>query len=258
MSSSSLVVNVDDLLEFFDARAPWAARHSAGIVAMIFEDLAAAVFERCLVENGATDVTVRCEPVTPGGKKGPWLDRWIEVDLPGGRRVRFQTEIKSVSGQAVGAPVLAVDASEDRFAKVGRQFWDDRWDSGKNTLAEPNMAKVLIPMKLREGMEPRELLPLLIFWCPLVPGDEVEKRDEVAEGHLFSVSNVTYDFPFVAPWTWDSEGNFDQVWFFSMSSYLRSIRHKTVKPLELKLKMPRAANKVQALMRLVQVPTEVE
>ena len=47
-TGSSLLINVNEILPFFDEKPDWADRHSAAVVAMIFEDFAAATLEHCL------------------------------------------------------------------------------------------------------------------------------------------------------------------------------------------------------------------
>ena len=66
---SSMLINVNEILSFFDEKPDWADKHSAAVVAMLFEDLAAATLEHCLKKNGATAVNVRPEPVTTGKKE---------------------------------------------------------------------------------------------------------------------------------------------------------------------------------------------
>ena len=114
-SESSLLINLNEVLSFFDEKPDWAERHSAAVVAMLFEDLATATLDHCLRCNGATEVNIRPEPVTTGQKKGPWLDRWIEADLANGQSIIFQTEIKSLSAHSTGHQTIALDATEDKL-----------------------------------------------------------------------------------------------------------------------------------------------
>ena len=81
-------------------RGPVAMRQQSS--PMLGEDLSAASLQHCLESNGASYVNVRPETVGTGRQKGPRLDRWIEADLADGRRVLFQTEIKSWSAWAIG------------------------------------------------------------------------------------------------------------------------------------------------------------
>ena len=251
--SSSLLINVNEILSFFDERPYWADRHSAAVVAMIFEDLAAAALEHCLLANDAKKVTVRRDPVTTGQKKGPRLDRWIEADLTNGRQVIFQTEIKSLSAHSTGHQTISLDATGDQLRAHEQMNWELLWNSETNTLTDERIAKVLIPMKRPDGTGTRQLLPLLIFWHPVGPIDRSHREDQVQGGHLFKVTNVTYDFGFRKPHSWKINCKFNQLWVFSISSYLRSIRDKGCGSLE--LPMPIASEKMRALERVAQVPS---
>ena len=142
-TEASLLINVNEILSFFDEKPPWADRHSAGVVGMIFEDLAAATLEHCLCRNGAEHVAIRTEPVTTGQKKGPWLDRWIEADLACGQKVLFQTEIKSVSAHSTGHKRIMLNASVEEMRDHEQENWHGQWNSETNTLRAQPMAKVL-------------------------------------------------------------------------------------------------------------------
>ena len=252
--ASSLLINVDEILSFFDEKPDWADRHSAAIVAMLFEDLAAATLQHCLIKNGATAVNIRPEPVTTGRKKGPRLDRWIEADLRDGTRPIFQAEMKSISSHAFGHNTIALDATDAEFHQHEQENWDRQWDPARHTLIHQRVAKVLIPMKRPPVTEHRTLLPLLICWNPMKPMDPTQRTDQVTGGHLFSVPCVTYQFTFPKPHSWKINPKFTDLWVFSVSSYLRSIRHDITGPLE--LTMPNAAQKMRALQRVAQVPSE--
>ena len=255
-TESSLLINVNEILSFFDEKPCWADRHSAGVVGMIFEDLAAATLEHCLRKNGSTEVTIRGEPVKQEGKKGPWLDRWIEADLAGGQKVLFQTEIKSVSAQSTGHKRIMLNASPEEMSEHEQENWDGQWDSNRNTLRDQPMAKVLVPMKRPTGTEDRRLLPLLIYWQPIRPKDHSQKQDHIEGDHLFKVSGVTYNFGFPKPQSWKINPKFTELWVFSISSYLRSIRNEISGQLE--FPMPNATKNMQALLRVVQVPSQTD
>ena len=255
-TESSLLINVNEILSFFDEKPPWADRHSAGVVGMIFEDLAAATLEHCLRKNGSTDVTIRGEPVKQEGQKGPWLDRWIEAELSNGQKIIFQTEIKSLSAHSTGHHPIALDATEDEFKEHEKQNWDREWNSDTNTLIHQRVAKVLIPMKPPAGTEHRQLRPLLVCWQPMGPSDSWERKDQVKGGHLFKVTNVNYQFAFRKPHSWKINPKFTELWVFSISSYLRSIKDEISGQLD--LPMPIASNKMRALQRVVQVPSQTD
>ena len=255
-TESSLLINVNEILSFFDEKPPWADRHSAGVVGMIFEDLAAATLEHCLCRNGAEHVAIRTEPVTTGQKKGPWLDRWIEADLACGQKVLFQTEIKSVSAHSTGHKRIMLNASVEEMRDHEQENWHGQWNSETNTLRAQPMAKVLVPMKRPAGTEGRRLVPLLIYWQPLRPKDHSQRQDQVEGGHLFKVTDVTYQFPFRKPSSWIINPKFGELWVFSISSYLRSIKDEISGQLD--LPMPIASNKMRALQCVVQVPSQTD
>ena len=253
-TESSLLINVNEILTFFDEKPDWADRHSAAIVAMIFEDFAAATLEHCLRCNRATNVTIRPESVVPGGQRGPRLDRWIEADLADGQTIIWQSEIKSRSSQSMGYKPIKVNATESEFRERENDNWEKMWDSKKGTLKEATWAKVLVPMKLPQCADDREHLPLLICWQPVGPEDRSNREDQVDGGHLFKVTKVSYDFPFTAPEYCKSDPKFTELWVFSISSYLRSIRNKAPRLLE--FQMPNASKKMRALLRVAPVSSK--
>ena len=68
-TESSLLINVNEILSFFDEKPPWADRHSAGVVGMIFEDLAAATLQRGRPPTGGLPCPIRAR--TPGRPSPP-------------------------------------------------------------------------------------------------------------------------------------------------------------------------------------------
>ena len=116
------------------------------------------------------------------------------------------------------------------------------------------MAKVLIPMKRPEGTDHRDRLPLLIYWNPLGPQDCRLRQDQVEGGHLFKMTHVTYEFGFPKPHSWKINPKFNELWVFSVSSYLRSIKKENSG--QLRLTMPNAFGKIRALSKLVRVAPE--
>ena len=111
-SSSSTMVTVDpqELLCFFDGKPKWSEKQATSIVGVVGEDLNAACFQHYLESKGAGANVLNC-PVTTGKRKGPRLDRWIDVTRRDGSRTVFQTEIKNWSAHAIGGKPLLVSAS---------------------------------------------------------------------------------------------------------------------------------------------------
>ena len=243
-------INIKETLNFFDEKPPWASGNATAIVAMLGEDLSAAALQHCLESNGSTDVSVRSETVGTGPKKGPRLDRWIEADLPGVRKVLFQTEIKSWSAWAIGGRVLAVDAPQEAVEDYKHWYWEGQWDAERHTLKDDRVAKVLVPMQPRFDTQGREQIPLVIYWAPVGAKPDTATQLRAKGGHLFSIPNPSYDFPFAVPDSWTHSHHFSELWVFSVSSYLRSIEKN-----QIKLNMPIAASRIRAVNRLA-VPVD--
>ena len=244
---SSLLINIQETLRFFDEKPAWASGNATAIVAMLGEDLSAASLQHCLESNGASYVNVRPETVGTGPKKGPRLDRWIEADLADGRRVLFQTEIKSWSAWAIGGKPLAVDAPQEEVEDYKHWYWEGQWDTERHTLKHHYVGKVLVPMTPKFDTQGRQQIPLLIYWAVVGPNVQTAMQPQGSGGHLFTIANPSYDFPFVVPASWPERHPFSELWVFSVSSYLRSIEQD-----KLKLKMPIAASRMKAVTRLAE------
>ena len=232
-----VAVDVTETLRFFDEIPDWADKQATAIVGVIGEDLNTACLQHYLESQGAK-VRVYPDPVLPGGKKGPRLDRWIGVDGAFEEDVLFQTEIKNWSAHAFGGKTLSIDAPPLEVRKYKRRQWDVRWDAVRATLKDPSTAKVLMPMKLpsQPDMKERTVKPLLVFWEPVGPSDS----------HLFKI-DVNYDFPFGRPDNWPDDGAFPALWVFSVSSYLRSLPSEC----KISLKMPTVIDRRDILGRLL-------
>ena len=230
-----LRVDVQRVLSFFDEKPPGSRGHATAIVSVLGEDLSAASFRHCLLANGATEVNIRCDKVGTGNLQGPRLDRWIEADLEDGRRVLFQAEIKNWSAHAIGGKPIAINADRQEISDYKDWYWKKHWDSRRRTFKNPSVAKVLVPMKPPSDHDNRDILPLIMFWAPVGPHKSRYRRNQSAGGHLFSIS-----LP--------KERGFGELWVFSVSSYLRSLRTATVS-----LPMPDAATRLGLLMHMMEV-----
>ena len=233
-SSNFLTVDIRGLLNFFDEKPDWAVGHATGIVGIVGEDLNTACLQHYLKSQGGQAVvlcnpdTDRPWPVTTGHTKGPRLDRWIRVERPDRSTTVFQTEIKSWSSHGFGGIRLPLSASPEEVSVHRQARWDSLWDSGNQRLKEdPHTVKVLVPMKPPEGVDPKSVRPLLIFWEPLGPG-------EAPDDHLFQVDVA--------------DAEFEKLWVFSVSGYLRSLLSEGV--LSIELEMPDAALRLRSLNRL--------
>ena len=232
-SSNFLTADIEGLLNFFDEKPDWGVGHATGIVAVVGEDLNSACLQHYLKCRGGSATVLRnlktgkCFPVTTGHTKGPRLDRWIRVEWPDRSTTVFQTEIKSWSAHGFGGIRLPLSASPEEVSVHRQARWDSLWDSGTRRLKHPQVVKVLVRMKPPAGVTPESVRPLLIFWEALGPA-------EAPDDHLFRVDVA------------DSE--FQELWVFSVSNYLRSLLSEEVD--SIKLEMPEAVLRLRSLNRM--------
>ena len=237
-SAATELLNVDvvELLKFFDEKHGASKGDATGIVAVTGEDLNAACFQH-YVESKKGQAAVLPDTVGTGRRRGPRLDRWIEVQWGDEQQFLYQTEIKNWSAAAIGGEKLAVKATAPEVADYKQRRWERHWDMERKTLKGNGTAKVLVPMKKPDRYKSFDAKPLLILWEALGP-------KEKADDHLFSIP-VTY--PSTRPESWPASTQFDRLWVFSVSSYLRGIKENEPK---IHLPMPHAARRIQTLNRL--------
>lgn len=248
LEQSTIVVDVQETLRFFDKNPEWACKHATSIVAVIGEDLAAGCFQKHLESKGAT-VCVRyirkgdCfypEPVTTGGLRGKRLDRWIVVDCPDDGRTVFQTEIKNNGAAAIGGKTIALNATPECFRAYKVRMWQEAWDpeiqSFNDHQEDARWAKVLRRMRVPGNLSKECVKPLLICWTPMAP-----KCNQ--DAFLFQVPSCRFQDP-TRPSPPDCD--FGELWVFSISSYLRSLEQETIA-----LKMPIAAARLRIFDRLL-------
>ena len=239
--SPLVTISPKEVLHFFDEKPPWSSKQATSIVGIVGEDLSAACFQHYLKSRKASSC-VRESPVTTGKQRGPRLDRWIDVDWPDGPRTVFQTEIKNWSAHAVGGKVLPVSATPAKVTDYRQARWERHWNKNLHTLNGHVTAKVLLRMNPPGDIDESTIRPLLIFWEAIGPR---------GEDHLFSVDNPTCNFGFPLPNTWPTPSEypdawgFQELWVFSVSSYLRSIQDASME-----LNMPNAAHRLRVLGRL--------
>ncbi len=225
-SDKRLMVHVREVLEFFDTKPSGSETHPNSVVAVMGEDLGAALFCRHLSGSGLGAARPLLRSPTPGTKTGNRLDRWFWTNWVDGRQTIFQAEIKNWSAQAIGGKALALDAPEDVQNNYRKGRWANQWDSKTGCFRHNNVGKVLNRMKLPAGVPPDvHVEPLVIYWYAIHP--------EGANEPLF-----TYPAP--------AGSGFDKIWFFSMSTYLRSVTEEM-----LELDMPNAVARIDWLNKLV-------
>ena len=232
-----LSVDVDKILHFFDEPQKQDRTHATSIVAVAGEDLGAGLLKHYLESQQGAAVDILPQRPTTGKREGPRLDRWIEVTWPGPPKKTklFQTEIKNWSAHAIGGKRLPVNVSQNDLNKFQQDRWRELWDEivqGVQKLGNggpySGLMKVLAPMRLpttRNSAHGPE--PLLVLWTAFGPGNC---------GALFD-----HELP-------QPMNNFERIWFFSMSSYLRHLRRQSV--FRIDLDMPDAVSRIGLLKRL--------
>ncbi len=195
----SFEVNIKNLLEFFDEKPPTSQGHATSLTQMFGEDLGAALFNHYLDSQGIESKVIS-DKCTTGEKSGSRLDRWILTN-ENGKRVLYQSEIKSWSAHALGKSPISAMAIPEKLSAYEEKEWLSIWDDKNSNFKWPTLSKVLIEMKEPSQIEYDEKRPLLIYWIPLRPKGE--------SSPFFNVQAKS--------------NAYNRVWVFSMSSYLRSI-----------------------------------
>jgi hypothetical protein len=226
-NTARLRIRVRDVLAFFDTRPEGSATHVSSLVAILGEDLGAALFCEYLSRSGLGTARVLAKSPTPGTKSGKRLDRWFLVTWPDGPETLLQAEIKNWSAQAIGGRVHALDASEAEAIAFRKNRWENQWDSEAGCFVDDKVGKVLGTMQYPSGVPLGiKVEPLAIYWFAIHP-----------EGS----SETFFEHP--AP----PNTGFERILFFSMSSFLRSVEEETIE-----LDMPNAIARISWLGRLVE------
>lgn len=222
-----LRIRVRDILSFFDTRPEGSATHVSSLVAILGEDLGAALFCEHLLRSGLGTARVLTRTPTPGTRKGKRLDRWFLVNWADGSESLLQAEIKNWSAQAIGGRVHPLDPTEVEDVAFRKNRWENQWDTVNGCFSHENVGKVLGKMQYPVGLPPRiKVEPLAIYWYAIHP-----------EGS----SHTFFEHP--AP----PQSGFQRILFFSMSAFLRTVKEET-----LDLNMPNAIARISWLNRLVQ------
>ena len=252
-SDKVLALHVRETLKFFDDPPKSAMGHATAVVGVLGEDMAAGLFSHCVEANGGKAEVMQSVKVVRGGRKGPWLDRWIRVKWEKVEATLLQTEIKNGSSHGTHGKKLALGASKDEVRQRQLDRWGEIWDQCKWGLTWEQAAKVLVPMRRPKGCEDEKVLPLLILWDVVWPGSGGSYRDVVPGGHLFKVKSPKLLCNFEGSDKAEPPREFPWLLVFSMSSYLRSLPPEE----PVKLAMPATAERIEALLQLIPASTGI-
>jgi hypothetical protein len=191
-------VNIPQLLRIYDADK--AVRpHSNAIKAVGGEELGIALAVAYFRLTGWTSRALETSCIIDGG--GNHLDAWIETHKDGAS-VYYQTEVKAWSFHGYnGGPPLPVDEVGGKVSEFKKLTFERYWKADSGQFRYASLDKVLRKAKTLHGGTVRALACL---WAPMHP----EGKDEP----LFAVNVVAESSPF------------EQIWFFSASSFLRWYR----------------------------------
>jgi hypothetical protein len=202
------------LLTFYDSPSSWSTEksrqgsHVSAITGLIGEDLVLALLLQHLGDS-AQIVGYKCKRE---GLKGARLDAWIAVG-----DVIYQVEVKNWSAHSLGGYDLPADATEEDLADFAQKRWK-RFFGGQSL--PKGIAKVLTPMIPPIGYRKHQHRKILGFWSYVV---DLSRE----------------------PMGLHKSGE-DQLYVFSASAYLRSLKVATIK-----LHVPRVNARISLLQSLI-------
>ena len=216
-----------ELLQFFDEKVPESKGHATGIVQLAGEDLGIGLLLHYFRAKGynAKVVSYKCNQRKLRGER---LDRWVHV-TKNKEDILYQVEVKNDSAHGTSKKPLSANATKQEVVNYKKKLWDHHWDG--ETLKDKSYRKVLIPMKNPTDVKDENIKPLLCLWrCMHKNGlDEPLFKESVSD------SDPKYSY-------------FKELWFFSMSSYLRTFKNGT-----LDIEMPQAAERISWVGKLFEI-----
>lgn len=205
-----------DIIELFDVKKEKWKHNITSIIGIVGEDLGAALFKKYYEKTRKNKVIIsKCSVLgVTKNKKAPRLDRWIYIKKS---KIAYQTEIKNWSAYAIGG--RSID-SDKNIKDIAFENWQERAKSIKKR-AMNRENKVLREMKRPNDFPFKKFkpTPLLIYWMVLSEDGKNLK-------------------PLFKP------KGFKNLYVFSMSNYLRSIKKKG-----LRLDMPDTKERINLLKR---------
>jgi len=257
-------IDVIEVIKFYDEKEfdennKEVKKPASSISGMIGEDLIAGIFKDFL-ENidpslKKTDylnnnkVTILDTTIKAIGKNGKMLDRWILLNNEQ-NNIAFQTEIKNWSVHSLGGksfPKIEKNG-KDPFSDIlelSKINFEKTWKEdkfGRGGFIDKSVGKVLLKMKEEEIIKGYKIKPLICFWMPIC-SKEIATSDDILPFFKKNCSNDIEINPF------KNEGEFDTVYFFSASIYLRYLIKK--KKFEIEIMSNNIQNRIEYLNKLI-------
>jgi hypothetical protein len=215
------------ILSFYDNKAPDDGKDASAITGIVGEDVAAGLMKHYFDSTGNSCEILNEKP-TEGSKKGKWLDRWLKVHSDS-TTVFYQTEIKNWCSHSIGGKQILITATGQEIIDYAHRKFYEEWDTDKETLRRHNVAKVLKTMRQPRSIDFNngKIEPLICFWYPILD------------------TSINSLIPFFCV---DCKDNFEKVYFFSLSIYLRVLlkRGETVVDIE----MPHFEQRIRKLQEM--------
>ena len=217
--SKIMKIDIMEAINFLDRKSPKGLASS--IISVIGEELNACAFQDYLKnQEENSEVIILAKSVTNGTKKKGetrYLDKWIYVKKQDGKQILYQCEIKNWAANAIGAyKEIKNEASEEKILEEAEKMWKNK--VMKDFIGERSngVTKVLLNMSLKnlpeEYKKIEEIRPIVLYWMLL------SKNLELQSFFKEKLSN----FPDLKIKT-----DFEEVYFFSTSIYLRSLLKKS-------------------------------
>lgn len=218
---SLVTINIPAIIALFDEDKD-VSKHTNAIKTMLGEPFMLGILltylqEKCIESEILVDKNNRIKPCVSGLSKGVRLDAWVRNHL-----TLFQVEVKFWSAHGVGSGAI-FQKDHEEWEDYTHRLWNSFWNDDRGNFKEKSLQKVLCRMTpAAEDIGEREIKPLACLWSPIY--DQRDKK------------------PFfkVIP----KEGDFDELWVFSVSTYLRM---KANENHSLTINLPDYADRMQLL-----------
>jgi hypothetical protein len=241
-------INIKNLIKFYDQKENGKTKPASSISGLIGEDLVAGLFKHYLenssknsnfykpdVFDNNDEIKVIDGKIKAKGTTGKMLDRWIVH-----KNIAYQTEIKNWSAHSLGGYDLSSkDDKEfliyDKVKEIGEKNFNNTWGLNPNNESEGgfkdnSVGKVLLKMESDEFTIEKEyeLRALVCFWMPIydkrvhdMPQPFFKKNTSKTRFLSGEKNKKGEDIFYNSILTDKNNGEFNEVYFFSASIYLR-------------------------------------
>lgn len=272
-------ININELIHLYDSTHQWDKNGSpiTSITGLIGEDIILGLLKHYFDNSENYNINkekseiIRSAPLT-GNKKGPQLDAWMIT-----KEAYYQIEVKNWCASAIGGkPVddgipklsnniifegLKLKKPDNKGRNQRKEGWSlleaSIYNYHKYLLrSDPDHAKkvwkVLATMNDRDlkNIANKPKKALLAFWSPVAKNEEYNKMPPA----FFQSHLDPFESPIkAAGYNKSSNGGnieFNEVFIFSASLYLRALKEKGDKP-EIELEMPRVEDRLKRIHQLL-------